>query len=974
MDSKQWQKVKELFSATLDLPLNERGAFLENVDEAVRVEVEKLLSNFDDAEEFINEPAVVEFGFDEKRSNGSLTGKKIDDYLILEEIGSGGMGAVYLAEQQSENFSHRVALKLIKRGMDTNSVLKRFMTERQILANLEHPNIARFLDGGTTADDVPYFVMEYVEGLPIKKYCDAHALDTAARLELFRKVCAAVSFAHQNLIVHRDLKPSNILVTETGEPKLLDFGIAKLLNPDWALDTAEATATMFRVMTPEYASPEQLRGLPVTTASDVYSLGVVLYELLTGARPFKIESRAPDEIAQIVLTEEPVKPSAIQHSKFKIQHSKFNIQNSKSKGETESDDGRITENAGIKTNPKSKIRNPKSLRGDLDNIILKALRKEPERRYQSVQEFSEDLRRHLAGLPVSATADTVSYRISKFVGRHRAGVFAAALVVLTLIGATGVTAWQAYRADRERARAEQRFRQVRKLANLVVFDYHDGIEKLAGSTAIREKMVKDALEYLDNLSAESGTDADLQRELAAAYQKVADVQGSPYQANLGNSKGALESYKKALAIREKLNAGAKENAQFKLDLIQSYSAVGELSQVTGNLPEALENYRKAFALGETLPESAESKRARAVLFRQNARALGLSGKLAEGIEEFKKSINVSNELISAHPTDASFKRELGLAYVYLGEAQVAAGDLKGALETERTAYALLESLISPNDAQSRREANIATSRIARILGSLGDKKGALETALKSLAIDEELLKADPSNSLARRDASISYYKVAQSYMAVGDPESAISNFRKAIALGEANIAANPLRTEMRGDLVVYLYWLGVALENNKRMPEALEIQKKVLAIQRSLADAEPTNTLYRGNLAVALTRVGEMSLKLGRKTEALEGLQKALAIREELVAANPEYAVGRGQLAYIYKGLGNYFSTAAADETDNRAGNWRQAKDWYRKSLAIWTDLQQKKPLDNDDAKEPADLNQKIQQCERALAKIKENQ
>ena len=253
MDSKQWQKVKELFSATLDLPAEERGAFLANVEKNVRFEVEKLLANFEDAEEFINEPAVVEFGFDENRANESPVGKKIDDYQILEEIGAGGMGAVYLAEQQGENLSHRVALKLIRRGMDTNSVLKRFVMERQILANLEHPFIARFLDGGTTADGVPYFVMEYVEGLPIKKYCDAFDLDTKARLELFRKVCAAVAFAHQNLIVHRDLKPSNILVTETGEPKLLDFGIAKLLNPDWTLDSAEVTATMFRVMTPEYA-------------------------------------------------------------------------------------------------------------------------------------------------------------------------------------------------------------------------------------------------------------------------------------------------------------------------------------------------------------------------------------------------------------------------------------------------------------------------------------------------------------------------------------------------------------------------------------------------------------------------------------------------------------------------------------------------------------------------------------------------
>ncbi len=957
MDSKQWQQVKQLFSAALDLSADEQRVLLENADAELRREVEKLLANYESAEDFIDEPAVIEFGFDD--SKDSFIGKKIDDYLILKEIGAGGMGAVYLAEQQSENLSHRVAIKLIKRGMDTNSVLKRFVMERQILANLEHPNIARFTDGGSTDDGVPYFVMEYVEGLPLKKYCETHNLDTKARLELFRKICAAVSFAHQNLIVHRDLKPSNILVTETGEPKLLDFGIAKLLHPEWSLDTQEATATMFRIMTPEYASPEQLKGETVTTASDVYSLGVILYELLTGERPFKLENRCPEEAARVVLTEEPVKPSAVGGG---VEQRSVVIDKPDENGAEKKKD------ETLKTNPKSKIQNPKSLKGDLDNIILKSLRKEPERRYQSVQEFSEDIRRHLEGLPVTAVADTVSYRTAKFVKRHKTGVFAAGLIALTLLTATAVTAWQSVQIRRERDKAEQRFRQVRKLANLVVFEYHDGIEKLAGSTAIREKMVKDALEYLDNLSAESGTDADLQRELAAAYQKVGDVQGSPYQANLGNSKGALESYKKALAIREKLHSDSRENSQVKLDLIQSYSAVGELSQVTGNLPEAFENYQKAFACYDTLSETNESKRALAVLFRHNAKALVLSGKLAEAMENFKKSINISNELIAADPNDESFKRNLGLANIYYGDALVASGDLNGALAAERDAYNLLSSLISPNDAQTRREANNAYSRIARVLGRMGDKKGALETALKSLSIDEELLKADPSNSLARRDASIGYYKVAQSYSAVGDVQSAIANFRKAIELCEADIASNPLRTEMRGDLVAYLYWLGESLEKNKEMPEALESYKKMMAIQQFLADAEPTNALQRGNLAIGLTKVSNMSLKFGSKTEALEGFQKALAIREELVAANPENSTGRGQLAYIFRGLGDYF--ASLGEGGKRVEDWREAKNWFQKSLDVWTDLQQKGTLETDDAAQPAELKQLIQKCETALAKI----
>ncbi len=320
MNSARWLEIKEIFNAACDLPRADRASFLAEYDVSLRLEVEKLLNANDEAIDFIDEPAMVEVGLAGDDMADTFVGKRIDSYEILSEIGHGGMGIVYLADHADESFHKRVAVKLIKRGMDTSAVLKRFVMERQILANLEHPNIASLLDGGTTHDGLPYFVMEYVAGEPITKFCDSHGLDTDSRLGLFQKVCAAISYAHQNLIVHRDIKPSNILVTEDGTPKLLDFGIAKLLHPDWSLDTHEATATMFRVMTPEYASPEQLRGMPVTTASDVYSLGVVLYELLTGERPYKIESRLPDEVVKIVLTAEPVKPSSV--ISFKVPNSR----------------------------------------------------------------------------------------------------------------------------------------------------------------------------------------------------------------------------------------------------------------------------------------------------------------------------------------------------------------------------------------------------------------------------------------------------------------------------------------------------------------------------------------------------------------------------------------------------------------------------------------------------------------------------
>src|SRR5436190_7572237 len=310
----KWAQLKEIFSAAVELEPQDRDAFLREActtDERLLKEVSALLAAHEAAGDFIQQPALVDVGLmtsDDIDRSAASTGQHIGSYQIIRELGRGGMGAVYLAARADELFDKQVALKLIKRGMDSDAIIKRFVIERQILANLDHPNIARLIDGGTTDDGLPYFVLEYVEGMSITRYCDEHKVNTTERLKLFRQVCAAVEFAHQNLIVHRDLKPSNILVTEDGTPKVLDFGIAKRLSADWS-GTVEATETVARLLTPEYASPEQLRGEILTTTSDVYSLGVLLYELLSGHRPFSLASRSPDEAARMIVASEPVKPS-----------------------------------------------------------------------------------------------------------------------------------------------------------------------------------------------------------------------------------------------------------------------------------------------------------------------------------------------------------------------------------------------------------------------------------------------------------------------------------------------------------------------------------------------------------------------------------------------------------------------------------------------------------------------------------------
>ncbi|HEX6184231.1 MAG TPA: protein kinase [Pyrinomonadaceae bacterium] len=423
MRSEEWKRVEELLDAALELEPRERRRFLEGACAGapeLRREVESLLACETKADGFLDAPALA-FSADFFEGEGPAderAGQTFGPYRVIREIGRGGMGAVFLAERADGEFRQRVALKVVRRSFADTEPARRFRQERQILASLNHPNIARLLDGGVSADGEPFLAMEYVEGARIDAYADAHRLSTEERLRLFRQVCAAVQYAHQNLVIHRDLKPSNILVTADGVPKLLDFGIAKLLDAD---ADGEHTVTQLGVMTPEYASPEQVRGESVTTASDVYSLGVVLYELLAGRRPYRVRGRKPDEVARAVCEQEPERPSAAVAL------------------------GEVPE------------RLRRRLAGDLDNIVLMAMRKEPARRYASAAQLSEDIRRHVDGLPVIARKDTFKYRAAKFVRRNKAGVAAAALVALTLVGGVVAVAWQASVAkEQARVAAQER--------------------------------------------------------------------------------------------------------------------------------------------------------------------------------------------------------------------------------------------------------------------------------------------------------------------------------------------------------------------------------------------------------------------------------------------------------------------------------------------------------------------------------------
>ncbi len=432
-----WERLNEIFHAAVALPPGERAGLLDHAcpdDPDLRAEVERLISAHERAGGFIEGPAIAGAGpWLTEEILAPIAGARVGSYRVEREIGRGGMGAVYLAHRADGHYEQKVAIKLIKRGMDTDLVLERFRAERRILASLDHPNIARLIDGGTTDDGRPYFVMEYIEGKPIDEYADIHRLAVPERLRLFLQICGAVAYAHTRRIVHRDIKPVNILVTAEGVPKLLDFGIAKVLHP--ATDEPTATITGFRLLTPEYASPEQVEGRPATAASDVYSLGVVLYELLTGRSPYRLRSRAPADVVEAVQTTRPERPSlAVAQPGAAVDAVPRRTG--------------LNPDRAAATGTNSNARLCRQLRRDLDDIVLTALRKEPARRYGSVALLAEDIRRHLEGLPVRARPDGMLYRAGKFLQRNHSSVVAAGLAALVAVALAGsFVAFRARAAD-----------------------------------------------------------------------------------------------------------------------------------------------------------------------------------------------------------------------------------------------------------------------------------------------------------------------------------------------------------------------------------------------------------------------------------------------------------------------------------------------------------------------------------------------
>lgn len=872
MTPTEWDRAKTVFAQAVELPEAARARYLDEAcgnDLALRREVESLLRALDGDAEALETPAAAWSGF------GAEVPARVGVYELVREIGRGGMGAVYLGVRADDQYRKQVAVKLMEPSLNAKELEERFRNERQILAGLEHPNIARLIDGGVTAG-LPYFVLEYVNGVPMDEYAAAANLTVRQRVELFLPVCAAIEYAHRNLIVHRDLKPANILVTRDGVPKLLDFGIAKLLSADGRPE-AGLTRTGVRLMTPEYASPEQVRGDPVNTSTDVYALGVVLYELLTGQRPYRPASSAVHEMARVILEQEPEPPERI-----------------------------VPE-----------------LRGDLENILRMALRKDPARRYGTVAELAEDLRRYLTGRPVKARPDTLRYRAGKFVARNKAGTAAAALALLSLAGGLAGALWQARvaREERRRAeaeaviareqrgRAERRFAEVRRLANSFLFEFHDAIENLPGATAARQLVVRKAVEHLDGLARETGDDPVLMQELATAYFRIGNVQGSAGRANLGDLAGAAVSYRKAAEMLEAAS-GRQPDTGREILRLEVRLAQAALSGATGRLTEALSAYRQAGGelreLDRRTPSHPRVRIALAESHLGTGAVLGFSGapnlgRAPEAIGEYRQGLAMLSELLARQPANRDLQRRVMLARTKLGMAVSTVQGAQAALPefeaTHRLAAALAEG--AAHDARALDELATTKSMLASALIQTHQESKALPLLAANVELTGRISAADPKDAKARRGVY-----------------AALENH-------------------------------GQALFQTGSFPPALAVFQRARSVAQELAAADPASAIARRDLRRSHTKVAMTAQETGDLEASLAGHQAALRLAREEVAREPGDAAAWRDVAFETLFLGSvHEAMAARPGAANATEHLRQALTWFENGLKLAGELRARGAMD----------------------------
>lgn len=741
-------RIEAIFSEALAAPSEERNALIEarsNGDQELAAEVASLLKACE-VEESLT--ASRQLAPKAGRETGAES-KAIGPYVLDRLLGRGGMGAVYLAHRADGQFEQQVAIKLIDLPLATGQFRDRFRQERQILAGLQHPFIARLLDGGVTASGDLYLAMEYVDGVPIHRFCAEKHLTEAQRLTLFLRVCEAVEFAHQNLVVHRDLKPDNILVADDGTPRLLDFGTAKLLSPTLAVPGSELTREGYQSFTPQYASPEQVLGNPITTASDTYSLGVLLYLILTGAMPYDLKEFTTAEMLRAICEESPRRPSQA----------------------TGADD---------------------RLDADLEAILLKALRKEPRERYLTAEQLASDIRAYLGGQPVAARQGTLRYRTCKFARRNRLALAGAAFLAVTLVAGVAGVAWQARVADAERRKAEARSADLRLLSNSLLSELDEAIKQLPGSTGVQKLLVTRVLEHLDRMAQDAQGDRLTRLDLVDAYVRLGNIQGNPYDQNLGDPDGGLSSLDKAIALAEPLAPDGSSDQKALRALAIAQESRSEILFGTARTQEAIVSMQASV---KTYDRSIETPGVSANLICDVASAYGTLGDelgqtgtasladTAAALKAFRKSIALDDRALGIDPNFVRAKRGLSINQMKIGNVEMET-DPALALKDFQTAMERADAL--PKAEQE----NLSTLRMramlmrkkANALVQLGEYSKATELFTQVARIHQYFVAADSQDLRALADLEVILNDEALGFETAAEPALAAAGGDRRLSL------------------------------------------------------------------------------------------------------------------------------------------------------------------------------------------------
>lgn len=861
MTNDHWQKIKQIFNDALELSESDREKFIQKEcsgDPTLQKEILSLLEAYNTSEFLDTSPDEILASALSDSPTTDKTGQQVGPFKILDVLDHGGMGSVYLAKRADGQFEQKVALKLLRIGFSSQNQTRRFLAERQILASLNHENIAQLYDGGITSDGQPWFAMEYAEGEPIDKYCDVNNLTIDQRLNLFINICEAVQNAHRQLIVHRDLKPSNILVTQEGKVKLLDFGIAKILNQDeLSPDKLPQTRTGLLPLTPAYASPEQVRGETITTASDVYQLGIVLYELLCGCRPYEVTGSTPSEIEEIICEKQPTRPST----------AVTNLLQAKGKGSHKIISNRRTTDHHLK----------KRLRGDLDTIIMKALRKEPERRYESVDQLVTDLRNYLNGLPVMAHADSLTYRTTKFIRRHTTGVAATAAIVTLLIGYAITITWHSQRTQAALEQAQQETAKAEQVTNFLMslFEANDPMETLGDTVTARELLIKGTRQ------------AKMLNGQPVVQAQMLSVIGTVYH-NLGQYQQAKTLHEQALSVREdEFGSDHPEVAKSLHNLARVYKENGDYNRAGQFYRQALEIRKKYLSqddplIGESLYhmgmfhqrvtgdlDSAESAYRRSLAIRKNAygtlhervaeslRGLGgvfiAEGNYKKAESHYQQAIAIQNSLLGPkHPETLTTLNNLAILKAWNGEYDSATKLLK-------------KSLDQRDDVLGPRHPSIAIqlNNLAFIAGHQKDYEQAEQLLKKALSVMETSVGLDHPHALVFKTNLARIMHLTNRY------EKSEQLHRETLQTKQDLLGTD------HPDVAASLIQLGALLKDKNEYKEAEELIKEAISIHKN--SPENPSPLFIS----AYYLLAKINITRGNYLAAGDILGKALEIRQQ---------------------------------------------------------------------------------------------